>query len=74
MSILQYLSITEYDKAITSLPMSYSYGLSVFNSHLLARTYNNCHEQITYQQGILEQFSMSMNVVLLPECRIITRC
>ncbi|MBM2816555.1 MAG: Acyl-CoA synthetase [Ignavibacteria bacterium] len=36
LSIMQYLSITEYDKPITSLPMSYSYGLSVINSHLLA--------------------------------------
>jgi len=35
-SIVQYLGITAEDRAITSLPMSYSYGLSVINSHLLA--------------------------------------
>ena len=33
-SISQYLNITEDDIAITSLPMHYSYGLSVVNSHL----------------------------------------
>jgi len=34
-SITEYLSITEDERPITSLPMSYSYGLSVLNSHLL---------------------------------------
>jgi len=34
-SIANYLDITKNDKPITSLPMSYSYGLSVINSHLL---------------------------------------
>jgi len=33
-SISQCLKITEYDIAITSLPMHYSFGLSVVNSHL----------------------------------------
>lgn len=33
-SIVEYLNIVESDKAITSLPFSYSYGLSVINSHL----------------------------------------
>ena len=36
-SILQCLEITHRERAITTLPMSYSYGLSVINSHLLAR-------------------------------------
>lgn len=35
-SITKYLGITSGDRAPTSLPMSYSYGLSVVNSHLLA--------------------------------------
>ncbi|HEY8671773.1 MAG TPA: AMP-binding protein, partial [Terriglobales bacterium] len=35
-SIAQYLALSEKEKAITSLPMPYSYGLSVINSHLLA--------------------------------------
>jgi long-chain acyl-CoA synthetase len=36
-SIVEYLGLTETESAITSLPMSYSYGLSVINSHLFAR-------------------------------------
>jgi acyl-CoA synthetase (AMP-forming)/AMP-acid ligase II len=35
-SIVQYLGIDATETAITSLPMSYSYGLSVINTHLLA--------------------------------------
>jgi acyl-coenzyme A synthetase/AMP-(fatty) acid ligase len=34
-SIAEYLNITTKDKPITSLPMHYSFGLSVINSHLL---------------------------------------
>ena len=35
-AIADYLDITPEDRAITSLPISYSYGLSVINSHLHA--------------------------------------
>ena len=35
-SIVEYLEITENDRAITTLPMHYTYGLSVVHSHLLA--------------------------------------
>lgn len=35
-SIASYLSLSRAERPITSLPMSYSYGLSVINSHLLA--------------------------------------
>jgi long-chain acyl-CoA synthetase len=35
-SICRYLEIDEHEKPITALPMAYSYGLSVINSHLLA--------------------------------------
>jgi len=35
-SIAQYLQLTPHQRPITSLPMSYSYGLSVINSHLHA--------------------------------------
>lgn len=35
-SIAEYLEITPSDRAITTLPFSYSYGLSIVNSHLLA--------------------------------------
>ena len=34
-SIVSYLNITSDDRPITSLPMHYSYGLSVINTHLL---------------------------------------
>jgi acyl-coenzyme A synthetase/AMP-(fatty) acid ligase len=34
-SIAEYLQLTEKERPITSLPMPYSYGLSVINSHLL---------------------------------------
>ncbi len=35
-SIAEYLQLTPAERPITSLPMPYSYGLSVINSHLLA--------------------------------------
>jgi acyl-CoA synthetase (AMP-forming)/AMP-acid ligase II len=35
-SIAEYLGLTATDRPITSLPMPYSYGLSVINSHLQA--------------------------------------
>jgi len=34
-SIAKYLNITSHENAITSLPLAYSFGLSVLNSHLL---------------------------------------
>lgn len=33
-SIIEYLNITEFDVAITTMPMSYTFGLSIINSHL----------------------------------------
>ena len=35
-SITQYLRITSADRAITTMPMSYTYGLSIINSHLMS--------------------------------------
>ncbi|WP_250509658.1 AMP-binding protein [Caballeronia sp. GACF4] len=35
-SIVEYLGLTPDERAITSLPLNYSYGLSVLNSHLRA--------------------------------------
>ncbi|MCR4605463.1 MAG: AMP-binding protein [Eubacterium sp.] len=34
-AISDYLDLDDYERAITTLPMSYTYGLSVINSHLL---------------------------------------
>jgi len=33
-SIIQYLNLNKNDKAITTLPMHYTYGLSIINTHL----------------------------------------
>lgn len=35
-SICQYLGLTERERPITTLPLNYTYGLSILNSHLLA--------------------------------------
>jgi acyl-coenzyme A synthetase/AMP-(fatty) acid ligase len=35
-SIIEYLGIVPTDRPITTLPMSYTYGLSILNSHLVA--------------------------------------
>lgn len=35
-SIIEYLEINESERAISTLPLSYTYGLSIVNSHLLA--------------------------------------
>ncbi len=35
-SIVEYLSIDENERPITTLPMQYTYGLSIINSHLMA--------------------------------------
>lgn len=35
-SIVQYLELDETERPITTLPMNYTYGLSIINSHLLA--------------------------------------
>lgn len=34
-SIAKYLEISDNDRAITTMPMNYTYGLSIINSHLL---------------------------------------
>jgi long-subunit acyl-CoA synthetase (AMP-forming) len=35
-AIAEYLEIRQQDRAISSLPFHYSYGMSVLNSHLCA--------------------------------------
>lgn len=35
-SIVEYLAIDETERAITTLPMNYTYGLSIINTHLMA--------------------------------------
>jgi len=36
-SIIEYLDINSNERAITSLPMHYSYGLSIINTHLMSQ-------------------------------------
>jgi long-subunit acyl-CoA synthetase (AMP-forming) len=36
-SIVQYLGLHEDDRAISTLELSYSFGMSILNSHLAAR-------------------------------------
>lgn len=35
-SIVEYLNLDETERAITTLPMNYTYGISIINTHLLA--------------------------------------
>lgn len=35
-SIVEYLELTEHERPITTLPMEYTYGISIVNSHLAA--------------------------------------
>ena len=37
-AICNYLNISSSDKVITTLPMSYSYGLSIINTHLFSNS------------------------------------
>ena len=46
LSIVEYLAISERDCAITMLPMNYSFGMSIINTHLCAGArivLNDCH-------------------------------
>jgi long-chain acyl-CoA synthetase len=56
-SIAEYLNITGNDKPVTSLPMSYSYGLSVINSHLLKRANILCSNK----SMVMREFWTSFN-------------
>ena len=49
-SIIEYLKLDETEKAITTLPMNYTYGLSIINSHL------NCGATLLMTtRGIMER-------------------
>jgi acyl-coenzyme A synthetase/AMP-(fatty) acid ligase len=55
-SISEYLSIDSNEVAITSLPMSYSYGLSVINSHLLKGAAIICTSETMAQRKFWDLF------------------
>lgn len=56
-SIIEYLEIDEHEKAITSLPMNYVYGLSVINSHLMAGASIVMTELNCYTSGFWKLFN-----------------
>ncbi len=55
-SIVEYLGITGDERAITSLPMNYVYGLSVINSHLWAGATLVLTSQACYAKGFWQLF------------------
>ena len=55
-SIIEYLEIDKKDRAITSLPMSYVYGLSVVNTHLQAGAALVLTSHECYMKGFWDVF------------------
>ena len=55
-SIVEYLGITPAERAITSLPMNYVYGLSVINTHLWAGATLVLTGQACYAKGFWQLF------------------
>lgn len=55
-SIVEYLGLRAADRAITSLPMSYSYGLSVINSHLACGASLVCTNETMAQRQFWDIF------------------
>lgn len=56
-SIAQYLEINSDEKPITTLPISYSYGLSVINSHLLKGATIVLTEKTVFFRDFWDQFN-----------------
>lgn len=55
-SIALYLGLTKDDRAITSLPLHYSYGVSVVTSHLLAGASLALTERGVHESGFWSEF------------------
>jgi long-chain acyl-CoA synthetase len=55
-SIIKYLKINERDRAITTLPSSYSFGLSIINSHFLSGASIILTEKSIMERGFWETF------------------
>lgn len=55
-SIVEYLGIMSIDRAITTLPMSYTYGLSIIQSHLKAGATIILTEQTFFDRGFWDFF------------------
>lgn len=54
--IAKYLNITSQERAITSLPMNYTYGLSVIHTHLYQKATLLLTEKSPYTKGFWEFF------------------
>ncbi|RQM65932.1 AMP-dependent synthetase, partial [Aeromonas hydrophila] len=57
-SIADYLVLTAAERAITSLPLYYSYGLSVLNSHLLVGASLVQHEGSVLERDFWQQVDL----------------
>lgn len=55
-SIVEYLNIDDTERAVTTLPMNYTYGLSVINSHLEAGATVILTSKTLMQREFWEQF------------------
>jgi long-chain acyl-CoA synthetase len=55
-SIIEYLKINENDRAITTLPFSYSFGFSIINSHFLSGASIILTEKSIMERGFWESF------------------
>ena len=53
-SIVEYLNILDSDRALCSLPLSYSYGLSIINSHLSAGAFTYLSNMTPLDRGYYE--------------------
>ncbi|HMN50270.1 MAG TPA: AMP-binding protein [Ignavibacteriaceae bacterium] len=56
-SIVEYLKIDDNEKPITTLPINYSYGLSVINSHLLQGSTIVLTEKTVFFRDFWDQFN-----------------
>ena len=56
-SIIEYLKIDESERAITTLPINYTYGLSIVQTHLAAGARIFCTEKTFFDRDIWEIFN-----------------
>jgi long-chain acyl-CoA synthetase len=56
-SIIEYLKIVPEDRAITTLPLSYSFGFSILNSHVLAGASIVLTEKSIIERGFWDTFA-----------------
>lgn len=56
-SIVKYLNLDSFERAITTLPMNYTYGLSIINSHLSVGATVVLTEKTLVQREFWDQFA-----------------